>query len=175
VSDAPDETPGYAMCAAMSDLELATIEQPRHVLVTRRPWMDAYCSFWLWGLALYRAAMNQHYTLTNDGFKDGIIGPQYRSEEYRLNLLGLAGGSIKLAMDAALAGYYNSCMALERHMLETWSRSVYTRLHPEDIWRFFPVKVWPKGNSPMADKDDFGPGKMPTWPPTASTIAKVIK
>ena len=89
----------------------------------------------MWCLALYRAAFSHAYTFTDDRESEGTRGTLHKSEVFRLEILGLAGGNIKLAMDAALAGYYSGCMALERHMLETWRRSAYARLHPEDIWR----------------------------------------
>jgi hypothetical protein len=196
VSDTSDETPGYAECAALPLSSMISLGNPRHVLVTRRPWMNAYCSLdagelsfrlkavseqtegfnlWLWCLALFRTAFNHPYTLTDDRIDDETPGPLNRSEEFRLNILGLAGGNVKLAMDAALAGYYNGCLALERHMLETWCRSAYARLRPEDIWRWFPVELWPEGMIPAENKDDASLGKMPTWPPGSFAIAKIIK
>src|SRR5687768_6303696 len=165
MSDTPDATPGYALCAEMTLSEMITPITPRHVLWTQRSRMNAYCSLdagelsfrlagvsaetkgfdlWLWCLALYRAAMSHPYTLTDDRIDEETPGPIHRSEEFRLNILGLAGSNIKLAIDAALAGYYNGCFALERHMLETWCRSAYARLGPEDIWRWYPVQFWPK-------------------------------
>lgn len=196
MSAVPDETPGYEMCAAMSLAEILDSNKPRLVLVTNRAWMDAYCSLdagelsfrlaavraqtegfnlWLWCLALYRAAMSHSYTFTDDRESTETGGTLHKSEVFRLDLLGLAGGNIKLAMDAALAGYYSGCMALERHMLETWRRSAYARLHPEDIWRWFPTDVWPAGIVPAESKKQRdAEGKMPTWEPTAHEIAEVI-
>jgi hypothetical protein len=196
VSDTPDPTPGYAECAAMTDSEMIDPGKPRHVLLTHRPWMNAYCSLdagelsfrlgavrahdegfnlWLWCLALYRAAMSHSYTFTNDHESEETRGTLHKSEVFRLEILGLAGGNIKLAPDAALAGYYSGCMALERHMLETWRRSAYARLHPEDIWRWFPADIWPDEVVPAPSrKKKEAAGKMPTWPPEASEIADII-
>lgn len=196
MSDIPDKTPGYAMCAEMSVSEMLSHDRPRFVLVTQRAWMNAYCSLdagelsfrlggiraetegfdlWLWCLALYRAAMSHTYTLTDDRIDEQTHGPIYRSEEFRLNILGLAGGNVKLAMDAALAGYYNGCLALERHMLETWRRSAYARLHNLDIWRWFPTNVWPEGMIPaQSRKKKPADGEMPTWPPEATEIAAIV-
>jgi hypothetical protein len=195
VSATPDDTPGYAECAVMSLSDLVSPGRPRHVLLTHRPWMDAYCSLdagelsfrlaasrshtegfdmWLWCLALYRAAMNKTYRLTDDRTDAESGGRNHNSELLRLNLLGLAGGNIKLAMDAALAGYYSGCLALERHMIETWRRSAYARLHPEDIWRWYPVELWPQGVEPAKNRRDQRACVMPTWPPSAVEIAAVI-
>lgn len=196
MSDVLDETEGYARCTRMTVVEMIDRGKPRHVLITRRSWMNAYCSLdagelsfrlgavsaqtegfnlWLWCLALCRAAMSRSYTFTDARQSEETRGTLHKSEVFRLDILGLAGGNIKLAMDAALAGYYSGCMALERHMLETWRRSVYARLHPEDVWRWFPTDIWLDDVVPAATKrKKDAEGKMPTWPPEAQEIASIV-
>ena len=98
----------------------------------------------------------------------------YASALFRLELLALAGSNVKLAFDAALAGYYSACMSLERHMLETWRRVAYVRLHPEDVWRWIPQSASPKGIIAASDDVPVEKGGMPTSIPKADRIGNVI-
>jgi hypothetical protein len=189
MKDSDREPFEYQWCAGKSVNEMMAPGHPRSVLETNRPWMEAYCSLdegelqhrlvavrahddgfalWMGLLAQCRFAFSHPYTFNTR--------PQesYVSAVYRLELLGLAGGNIKLALDAALAGYYSGCMAIERHMLETWRRSAYMRLHPTDIWRWIPRGTWPAGVRPASDTLSVEHGGMPTRMPKADQIAAVI-
>ena len=179
----------YRFCAGKSINEMMAPTHPRHVLLTHRPWMEAYCSLdegelqhrsaavlahgdgfalWMGVLSLYHAAFTHPYTF------DTKPRETYASALFRLDLLGLAGGNIKLAMDAALAGYYSACMGLERHMLETWRRVAYARLHPKDVWCWVPRSVWPTDVQPASDSLSAKQGGMPTSIPKADQIADTI-
>jgi hypothetical protein len=151
--------------------------------------MEAYCSleegelqhrtasvldqaegFGLWTgvLALYHAAFARTYSFS------ATSREEYASAVFRLDLLGLAGGNVKLALDAALAGYYSGSMALQRHLLETWRRSAYARLHHKDIWRWVPRSAWPSDVAPASDTFSVAQGGMPTSLPDAKQIATTI-
>ncbi|MFN8591677.1 MAG: hypothetical protein U0031_09485 [Thermomicrobiales bacterium] len=190
MTEIPRLEPNYRWCEGKSISEMMGPTHPRYVVETARPWMEAYCSldegelqhrtgavlrhgegfaYWMAILALYRAAFTGVHDLSSEP-----PGERRISAEFRLDLLALAGGNVKLALDACLAGYYSGCMALERHMLETWRRVVYSRLHPEDIWRWLPLRDWPKGMLPAAKPKEVQEGKMPTFPPSAKEIAAVI-
>src|SRR5688572_4256965 len=49
---------------------------------------------------------------------------RHKAWHLRLRLSGVAVATAKLALDAALAGYYSQAYALLRHMLETWQQMV---------------------------------------------------
>jgi hypothetical protein len=49
----------------------------------------------------------------------------------RSELLGLALGNSKAALDMALAGYYSASYVLIRHLLETWEHVAFIRLEPD--------------------------------------------
>ncbi len=51
--------------------------------------------------------------------------------EARSELLGLALGNSKAALDMALAGYYSASYGLIRHLLETWEHVAFIRLEPD--------------------------------------------
>jgi hypothetical protein len=55
----------------------------------------------------------------------------------RLSFMSAAAGTAKLALDAALAGYYSQAFALIRHLLETWLQMVYVRLNNRAAPRWF--------------------------------------
>jgi len=124
---------------------------------------------WMGILALYHAAFSQTYDLSREPTRE-----HNASAVFRLDLLGLAGSNIKPALDAALAGYYSNCMALERHMIETWRRVAYARLHPRDIWRWIPQDRWPDDVPPVSETLSAEHGGMPTNIPKADRIANVI-
>lgn len=164
----------------------------RHVALTSRRWMEPYHSLedhelrarlsasrehqpalvlWLRQIALFHGAFNRAYDWSGEPDRELA-----QSRLFRLDFLCLAGTNFKLALDAVAAGYYSGCMALERHMLETWRRVAYARLSSEDIWRWYPRSEWPdnviptpKGAPPGANET------MPTVIPSAKNIAMMIE
>jgi hypothetical protein len=184
----PIQPPGYLQ----EDLtDLITYAQPRLVVIAPRPLMEPYylleegelrarlaashaetpaLVLWLRQLRMFQIAFSRSYDWT--GEPDRQIG---KSIEFRLDLIGLAGTNSKLALDALLAGYYSGCMALERHMLETWRRVAYARLSPIDIWRWYPQHLWPADVRPATDDREAREGRMPTSFPGATTIRRTIR
>lgn len=181
--------PGYDWCAGRSISEMMGSFEPRFVLKGPRYWMEAYCSLdegelqhrtasvvdhgegfglWMGVLALHHAALTHPYSFS------AASREEYASAVFRLDLLGLAGGNVKLALDAALAGYYSGSMALLRHLLETWRRSAYARLRHRDIWRWVPRSAWPKDVLPASNTLSVEQGGMPTSNPSAKQIAELI-
>lgn len=164
----------------------------RHITITSRRWMKPYHSLedreldarlaanrahkpalelWLRELALFHGAFNRGYDWSSEPDRELA-----RSRVFRLDFLGLAGINFKLALDAVAAGYYSGCMALERHMLETWRRVTYARLSPEDIWRWYPQSEWPDDIVPTPKGQPGGAGgTMPTTIPSAKDIAEMIE
>jgi hypothetical protein len=190
MSERDAEAKPYQFCKGKSVSEMLSSSRPRYVMKTQRPWMEAYCSLdegelqhrtaavlrhtdgfslWMGVLGLYHAAFSHPYNFSAEPTRE-----HNASAVFRLDLLGLAGGNVKLALDAALAGYYSGCMALERHSLETWRRVVYARLHPLDIWRWIPRNLWPANVLPASDALSVDRGGMPTSIPKADQIARVI-
>ena len=188
MADAEEQEP-YRFCEGKSVAEMLAPATPRHVVVGPVPWMAAYCSLdegelqhraasvaahadgfglWMGMLALTRAAFSRTYDLRGEPTREHNVAV------FRLDLLGLAGGNLKPALDAALAGYYNTCFMLERTMLETWRRSAYARLHPQDVWRWLPQDRWPDGVLPVSDTLSTEQGGMPTNAPRADRIGNVI-
>lgn len=158
--------------------------QSRFVVLTNRRWMEAYheledgeagtrlmarrahgpaLRLWSKQLTLYKAAFTRGYDWEGEHPREVS-----QAVAFRLDLLGLAGGNFKLALDALLAGYYSACLNIGRHLLETWRRVAYARLSPEDIWRWYPRDMWPD------DVQRAPVGEMPTKPPDAKQIARVI-
>jgi len=72
--------------------------------------------------------------------------------------IAAAGGTVKLILDAALAGYYAQGYMLTRHLLETWLRLEYIALRPEMAAMWF---VGPSGEMPR--------------PPSENTIHNYVK
>lgn len=95
---------------------------------------------------------------------DGLSREGRHSLSFRLNLLGLSVSTTKLALDGVLAGHYNGSLALVRNLLETWRRVAYSRIHPSDVWRWFPKELWPIDVLSMPDK-----------PPSAKEIGVLIE
>ncbi len=164
--------------------DLLLPSNPRLVVVTHRRWMEPYhaleegelsarltatrahpqgFTLWLRQIALFQSAFNRGYDWSQEPNRE-----VRKAVAFRLELLGLACGNAKLALDAALAGFYSGAMAIERHMLETWRRVAYARLSPEDVWRWYPQTLWPDDILPAPD------GGMPTSQPTAKEIARKI-
>ncbi len=181
-SDSGTPQPPPYLQEKLDDLLLPA--HPRRVVVTHRRWMEPYHALeegelgarltaasahregfelWLRQIALFHAAFNHGYDWSQEPNRE--VG---QSVAFRLELLGLACGNAKLALDAVLAGYYSGGMAITRHMLETWRRVTYARLSPQDIWRWYPRSMWPDDITPAPD------GDMPTGPPRADQIARTI-
>lgn len=119
---------------------------------------------WLRKITLFVSAFDRVYDPSH--LSDPAVRQAYF---FRLEWLGLAGSNFKLALDALMAGYYSACMALERHMLETWRRVVYARLSSDDIWRWYPQEMWPD------DIGGTGRASVPPKYPDAKQIGKVIE
>jgi hypothetical protein len=49
----------------------------------------------------------------------------------------MAGGTSKLALDAALFGYYSASFGLTRHILESWAHAAYVGFFPEEARSWF--------------------------------------
>ncbi len=49
----------------------------------------------------------------------------------RLQFIAAAGGTVKLVLDATLAGYYAQAFTLIRHLFETWIRLEFLHIQPE--------------------------------------------
>ena len=49
-----------------------------------------------------------------------------------LRFIAASGGTVKLILDAGLAGYYAQAFGLIRHLFETWLRLEYFRLRPDE-------------------------------------------
>lgn len=91
-------------------------------------------------------------------YVEGILGVSIVQEEeaqlpweIRSQLIGLALGNSKAALDMGLAGYYSACYGLIRHLMETWEQVAYIRLKPESAiaWK------WQEDESP---RSQFEPG-----------------
>ncbi len=84
-------------------------------------------------LTLHRRALLGTTTFPgNLGDEDGRI-----AFELRLRLLGMAGGTSKLALDAALFGYYSASFGLTRHLLESWIHAAYVGIQPGEARAWF--------------------------------------
>lgn len=158
---------------------------PRLVVLTHRTWMEPYYSLeeseldarhtvqlshyvalvlWLRQIRLFLAAFSNTYDWSR------IPDREVRqSTIFRFDLLGLSGSNFKVVLDTLMAGYYGSCLALERHMLETWRRVAYARLSSNDIWRWYPKEMWPD------DIMDERLGTIPKGIPDAKTISEKIQ
>lgn len=54
-----------------------------------------------------------------------------------LRFIAASGGTVKLILDAGLAGYYTQAYGLVRHLFETWLRLEYIRLRPDEAGKWF--------------------------------------
>lgn len=100
---------------------------------------------------------------------DGLSREEQQALNFRLNLLGLSISTTKLALDGLLGGHYSGSLALCRSLLETWRRVAYARLHPSDIWRWFPQEMWPPDVLPNPT------GNMSTKRPDGKEIGQLIE
>ena len=83
---------------------------------------------------------------------------RHRAWHLRLQLSSAAAGTVKLVLDAALAGYYSPAFGLIRHLYETWQQMVYVRFNPATALQWY---------SPD--------GRQPPREPSAGTIANGLK
>ncbi len=108
---------------------------------------------WYGYLTLYDQTLRREHEWPQDESSDA-----YWSWSVRLNLAAGALASTKLALDAALAGYYSQAYGLLRHMAETWEQMVYLRFNEE------------------AGKQWFSPdGVQPAREPSQGTILRGIR
>lgn len=80
------------------------------------------------------------------------------SWELRLRLAVIEISTAKLALDAALAGYYAQALGLVRRMLEAWKMMDYARVRPDQAFR------WLEPSS-----------KTGLYPPDESSVTKEIE
>lgn len=185
MSRTPGDVGPPLACSPEIFAELQAHSSPRVVVATEWRWMEAYgqldeaelqfrrrpaeehpdaLAAWLRQIALFRLAFtNRTYDWRQETDRE-----RAQAVHLRLDLLGLAATNSKLALDALLGGYYSGCMAIERHMLESWRRAAYARVHPEDIWRWYPKETWP-------DDVLLGPKILPAKVPSAVDIATAIQ
>lgn len=157
---------------------------PRIAAITSPRWMEAYSRIeefelgvriksqdaiyptivvWMRQLALFHEGVV-------DVFQRGELNREsWQALHFRVHLLGLTISTSKFALDGMLGGHYNGSLSLCRNLLETWRRAAYARLSPEDIWRWYPQKIWPDDVVPRPE------GKMPKAIPTACDIKAKIE
>ncbi len=100
-------------------------------------------SLWYRALALLvEIAEQEHSTELTEQDREWL------SWSFRLRLVGTAAASAKLALDAALAGYYSQSYAVIRHLLETWRIMIYLRLIPNAAWNWIPAPDSGKAQPP---------------------------
>ncbi len=97
-------------------------------------------------VALWHRALTLHYHTaygTFTGFStmaftgDPVDRATLNAWHARHALLGTAGRTSKLAMDAALTGYYSEAAALTRHVTEAWAQAAYLRVLPTEGLRWY--------------------------------------
>jgi hypothetical protein len=92
---------------------------------------------WYRYLTLYDRTLRREHEWPEDEPSDA-----YWSWSVRLNLASGTLASAKLALDAALAGYYSQAYGLLRHMAETWEQMVYLRLNEPAAKQWFSLDGW---------------------------------
>lgn len=83
-----------------------------------------------------------------------IPSAEHTSWEARLRFLSTGVSSVKLSLDASLAGYYSQALAIIRHMFETWRIVVYIRVNPQAAINWFPIN----GIMPQAPRKSINSG-----------------
>ena len=63
--------------------------------------------------------------------------PRLLAWHARARLLGVPGRTSKLALDAALTGYYSESAALSRTIVESWAQAAYLRFYPNEALRWY--------------------------------------
>ena len=108
---------------------------------------------WYQYLTLYDEALRgEHESPGNHESYD------HDSWELRLRLAVIETSTAKLALDAALAGYYAQALGLVRRMLEAWRMMVYARVRPDQAFRWLEPS-----------------NKTGLYPPNDSSITSEIK
>lgn len=106
----------------------------------------------------------QYLTLFDEALRGEHESPgsheshDHDSWELRLRLAVIEISTAKLALDAALAGYYAQALGLVRRMLEAWKMMVYARVRPDQTFR------WLEPSS-----------KTGLYPPDDSSVSSEIK
>ena len=98
-------------------------QEARYTEFALREMPDAV-ALWYRYLTLYDKALRREHE------SPSTFDDHHRAWDSRLRLASTAAATSKLALDAALAGYYSQAFALLRHMLETWQQMVYVRINP---------------------------------------------
>lgn len=82
-----------------------------------------------------------------DNIGDAVPHPEFTTRtQLTYQLIASTAGTLKLILDAGLAGYYAQAYALVRHVFETWLRLEYITLRPEMAQKWF---VGPNGQAPQ--------------------------
>lgn len=82
-----------------------------------------------------------------DNIDDTVPHPGFTTRtQMAFQFIAATAGSVKLILDAGLAGYYAQAYALVRHVFETWLRLEYITLRPEMADTWF---IGPKGQEPQ--------------------------
>jgi hypothetical protein len=99
---------------------------------------------WYRLLTLFDAAFARLEHATEDDYQNlDELNPLAR--ELRLRLLAMAGGTSKMDLDGAMAGYYSQCFGLIRHMIESFFQIAFVRHFPEEAVRWFDQPGGPAG------------------------------
>jgi hypothetical protein len=107
------------------------IQEAKYTKTALEAMPDAVAN-WYRYLTLYDQTLRREHEWPEDQPSDA-----YWSWSVRLNLASGALGSAKLALDAALAGYYSQVYGLLRHMAETWEQMVYLRFNQQAAKQWF--------------------------------------
>lgn len=134
----------------VADLEQLHFIPGRHVLPANDDLLAGYLTlereerrYTSWAIARHSAFVDVWYQfpsllksgIENAGNEDSQ--PEFTPpRELAFQFIAAAGGTVKLVLDAGLAGYYAQAYTLVRHLFETWLRLEYIKLRPEmaDCW-----------------------------------------
>lgn len=82
-----------------------------------------------------------------DNIGDEVPHPEFTTRtQLAFQFIAATAGTVKLVLDAGLAGYYAQAYTLVRHVFETWLRLEYITLRPEMAATWF---VGPNGRAPQ--------------------------
>lgn len=102
----------------------------------------AMLDLWQQGLMLqafpYLPGNTHDYTHPGDTLEQWSTG---YSLNYRMLLGAYAARTAKVALDAALTGYYSQCLALCRSLYEAYKRMVFVRIRPNEVYRWLPEEM----------------------------------
>lgn len=157
LSDNMDEL--HFLRQRVADLEALHFAPGRQVLPFDDQLLAGYLTlereerrFTAWAMARHAdfvAVWYRFLCLFRSGFQN--IGHEVPHPEFdtrtqlALQFIAASGGTVKLILDAGLAGYYAQSYALVRHLFETWLRLEYIALRPDMAERWF---VGPEGEPP---------------------------